>query len=205
MHKAIVGAALLACVALGGYWTVQARWAARPTKLLPLVDTESHPSTTPPRSESAELQWARWDQATVPREAAKATGPGERTIPNNPEPELPRLSANAEDYRPYLQRQFLQQALDVSWARQAKSDLDTRLGHLLDKRSSVTSIECRASLCRVELTHQDERAYASFANAYAHAQVWKGPGFFSKQGETGRGEWIMVMFLAREGNELPDE
>jgi hypothetical protein len=48
MHKAIVGAALLACVALGGYWTVQARWAARPTKLLPLVDTESHPSTTPP-------------------------------------------------------------------------------------------------------------------------------------------------------------
>jgi len=146
-------------------------------KLLPLADAESHPSTVRSRSESA----------------------------NNPELELPRLSANAEDYRSYLQRQFLQQALDVSWASQAKSGLDTGLGHLLDKRSSVTSIECRSSLCRVELTHQDERAYASFADVFVKSQVWKGPGFFSKQGETRGGEWIMVIFLAREGTELPDE
>jgi hypothetical protein len=95
---------------------------------------------------------------------------------SHPSTAPPRLSANAEDYRPYLQMQFLQQAPDVSWARQAKSELDTGLGHLLDKRSSMTSIECRSSLCRVELMHQDESAYASFADAFAHAKSQSGKG-----------------------------
>src|SRR5262249_53529512 len=118
-----------------------------------------------------------------------------------------RLSANAADYRAYLQKQFLQQAPDVSWASQATGDLYTGLGPLLNERLSPTAIECRSSLCRVELTHQDELAYTHFADAFSHAKshIWKGPGFFSKRDEPPRGAWIMVMFLAREGTELPDE
>ena len=175
--------------------------------MLRLADAVSHPSTARPRSASVESRWAHGDRAEVPRKATEVTELGERTTPNNSEPEPPPLSANAEVYRPYLERQFLQQALDASWARQAQSELETGLGLLLDQRSFMTPIACRSSLCRVELTHQDERAYASFVDTFTHVlfRIWKGPGFVSKQGETRRGEWIMVMFLAREGTKLPDE
>jgi hypothetical protein len=102
---------------------------------------------------------------------------------------------------------FSAQRVDASWAGTAQNLASERLRATLPEGSEVRSVECRASLCRIETSHTDEQRYESFVRQTfldPKTQLWNG-GLFSTTLDDGQseGRLVMVSYLAREGQAVP--
>jgi hypothetical protein len=70
--------------------------------------------------------------------------------------------------------------------------------------SVLDSVECRETLCRVQVKTSDDARYDEAFHAVLHARWSFGTGafFLSRDDTSGRTEGL-VMFLAKHGTELP--
>jgi hypothetical protein len=101
---------------------------------------------------------------------------------------------------------FVKEAEDRAWAPEARHGIEEKLTGALPDGSSVSSVSCRSTMCRVETVHADVGHYGEFVrHAFLNpaAQVWTGPGFSMVMGEPGSGKLVTVAFLARPGSNLP--
>jgi hypothetical protein len=115
-----------------------------------------------------------------------------------------RLTAQtAPEQRAVLEHAFGRDPVDTAWASAATAAARSSLESHLDERSRVDSVECRRSLCMSRLTHLDEHAYRTFLQRASRHELWRGPVFIARASADGETPVKMVVFLAREGIELP--
>jgi hypothetical protein len=73
---------------------------------------------------------------------------------------------------------------------------------LLAGRSTIESVECRSSMCRLTSVQDDMEAYRKFVFDVTHAAVCK-DCFWTKTGDTADGRPMLTMYIARDGFQLP--
>jgi hypothetical protein len=98
---------------------------------------------------------------------------------------------------------------DPRWSVRDQKDGKRRLGEMLPEGSSLQSFECRASLCRIETTHEDAIRYDSFVKAAfldPATHMWNTTGYVTRLGgdTSAAGPIRTVAYVAREGHGMPD-
>jgi hypothetical protein len=156
---------------------------------------------------------------TVPIRAAalpvEPTRPAEVENAEVEEEEDPEASQDAESeaeqarrrkqQRASLQQHFERQARTGDWSRDTSSTIHNTLVGLMKPPASVLqSVECRETLCRVEVATSDESHYQEAFQAVLQARWSFGTGaFFLTRDDEGGSTEGLVMFLAQNGTELP--
>ncbi len=131
------------------------------------------------------------------------------TAPRNPEDDSHSGSHWKEEalaQRTAIEAGFAGEAVDGTWAAAARRDLRDKVSALLPSTSSLADVDCRASMCRVELVHREAAGSQRFMQAAffdPKDRVWSGPGF-AIPAETGSdGTVTVVLYLARDGASFP--
>lgn len=137
----------------------------------------------------------------VPEErAAKASEPATPTETAPPPPLEPPV------LRERMDQCFTQERPDPSWAAQAKQQVEASLAAVLPSSSAIRSVECRTTMCRIESTHGDREQYQRFIQdglMNPDKQAWNGAFLALRFGEPTDGPMLAVVYVAREGEELP--
>lgn len=169
------------------------------------------------REDARALAWSeRAPLSPSPTSAASerplpAADEGSSQAPRDRETEQPATppapARSTEQMQLSLEQVFEDSSDDPSWSRPTEAALRDSFFATLDERSAVATIECSASLCRVESDHDDLASFRGFAEdglfGDSESFSWRGPMFTSiVDGEDG-GPVTAVTFLAREGEPLP--
>jgi hypothetical protein len=105
-----------------------------------------------------------------------------------------------------LQQHFERQARTGDWSRDTSMTIrNTLVGLMKPPASVLQSVECRETLCRVEVGTSDESNYVEAFQALLQARWSFGTGafFLTRNDESGSTKGL-VMFLGQNGLELPD-
>jgi hypothetical protein len=137
--------------------------------------------------------------------AGTAAGQETESAPEERQPEDARREPR-EPPMTYEQSQtnvlaaFVEEAPDARWSGDATRKLDAITRSNLPSGSRVNSIECRTTMCQMEVTHTDPVAHSAFL-----MEGFRGwPGSIFVAGETERGgELVVSLIAAREGTEPP--
>jgi hypothetical protein len=100
----------------------------------------------------------------------------------------------------HLQSAFAGQPTDAAWASATEAHIAQRLRASVPS-ARVQAIECHASLCRVETVHADAAAYGEFVSSIK--RIWSGDAYSDEPTEGAQGQLVVVSYLAREGEPLP--
>lgn len=116
---------------------------------------------------------------------------------------MPKEAPSAEDQRVYVQTTFSQQSVDPVWSRDATSQAKEIFNSFASGTTSVRSVECRSSLCRVELAQgSPEEAQRVAHELMSHGKLgWQGGISAAVESTNPDGSVNYVLFLAR--NEIP--
>ncbi len=108
--------------------------------------------------------------------------------------------------RDRYERLFMTQVVDRAWAEAAQASAGACLTSFLPAGSLLRSIECRASMCRVETSHPDVTTSTQFVRSAllgTYGRAWKGASYSAPLDSLGASnEVVLVTYLAREGNGL---
>jgi hypothetical protein len=136
-----------------------------------------------------------------------------------PSPPVPRAAESERDDEPSharrtepsmigarLEEHVAQERHDPAWSTDAQRTAGARLVGTIPETSELRSIECRASMCRIETVHQDidhyqPFVYRAFMNQETH--LWNGGFFATLLGDPAKDKVTTVAYLARDGEALP--
>ena len=80
-----------------------------------------------------------------------------------------------------LEHAFEAEAKDPEWASDAELRAEEVLDAIVPTNSQYRGLECRASLCRVEIHHEREDGHGQLASAAMSQKLtWKGPGAMTR-------------------------
>jgi hypothetical protein len=115
-----------------------------------------------------------------------------------------RWAKEAEAYNEAVEAEFASQASNPAWASTTRSDLLAKVDGALPAASSVQSVECRSSVCRLEASFPNEDAsQALFEKMFTEqGHFWKGPAAVASTKTNADGSLTKVLYLAREGASL---
>jgi hypothetical protein len=153
---------------------------------------------------------------TVPssRSVANQASPGysmaqsKRDTSDAPQREFPTVSIFEK-----LTHLHAEEARDSSWAETASELLRSVIRRRAGPNTKLTAVDCRASLCRVELSHKtvDEALAFQRLVGLTDARPWNGELFFWTKGvvggappsrDTATDERQVTMFIARQGTPI---
>lgn len=111
------------------------------------------------------------------------------------------LDAHTAQTQSILATALEREPADPKWAPEAESTMQERLLDLGDAVRSIDHVECRRTLCRVEI-HYDEAAIDpnALADRLGSLAPWGSNGFYSVETTGERRAWV---YLSREGFGLP--
>jgi hypothetical protein len=105
-----------------------------------------------------------------------------------------------EESQQHVLAAYAEEAVDAKWSAEAVRTLEAAVRSHMPARSRLKSIECRATMCRLEVVHgrvEDENPF--IMDGFA-----KWPGSIMLAGESRDGEGIAVTLIAsREGTQPP--
>jgi hypothetical protein len=113
-------------------------------------------------------------------------------------------AVTVEEVRDHIQASFI--AAPQVAARDVAPNLESGLHAVLPVGSSVRSVDCRGSLCRVETVHRGTDELKEFAHrAFQESpRVTNGPAFISLLEDPVPGRPVVaVIYVGREGTVLP--
>ncbi len=145
------------------------------------------------------------ERATQNRPRAARSGvptpvqPAPGVAPSSPDAE-PDLSITGQRAR--LEDRFAAETPDASWATTAQQELHADLGRFATRDASVQDVQCRASMCRIELALATRDAASGFMESWLRKRTWSGPGVADNDVIGADGQPRMVMFVGKEGVEL---
>jgi hypothetical protein len=101
---------------------------------------------------------------------------------------------------------FAAEKVDRAWAAEVQRDLRDHVAALLPPSSSLRDVDCRSSMCRMEMVLPDvaaERGFSKRAFVSSESRIWDGavlvmPGQANPDGTLG-----VVWYLGRKGTRLP--
>jgi len=120
------------------------------------------------------------------------------SAPLTPEEESQREAARTQAEIGLMEATLRAEKPDPAWASTAQLALHTTLHNGALPGVQMVGAECRATLCRMELTLDGSTAQESFRNLFDLAP-WSGQSLIQLDTETG----LAVMYLAREEHTLP--
>ncbi|WP_437669358.1 hypothetical protein [Sorangium sp. So ce131] len=135
--------------------------------------------------------------------AAAPTQPGDE--PEGPAAAEQRTATMAE-VSERLQDVFAGEGIDAQWTAAARETARDKLSAALPDSSSLRSLECRSSMCRIETEHADLEQFQRFVQgAFMDPQKkpWNGGFFAMPVSDPSDGKVVVVSYLAREGEPLP--
>jgi hypothetical protein len=92
---------------------------------------------------------------------------------------------------------FASEGIDESWAGSTARAIDDALSSALPASASMYGVDCRTSLCRVELAFSDEGARERFeSDVLLRSTTWRGGLLISHEDPASA-----LVYLAREGHE----
>jgi hypothetical protein len=121
-------------------------------------------------------------EAPVTKEAAA------RPVSKGLDPELVQAHLDAE---------FESEVADASWSRGEERAITDFVTRQVAKGTRIDAVECRASMCRLKLTFENDTAREDFKTHIGEAPLDKG-GFYRSDDATG-----FTFFAARAGHPLP--
>jgi len=95
------------------------------------------------------------------------------------------------------------EAIDATWAAQATDAIEQALEDKALEGSVLDALECRSTLCRVEVTHPNPIARADFMLRFPMKVGQVLPSMTVRPIEGDDGSSTSSIYLAREGHELP--
>jgi hypothetical protein len=137
--------------------------------------------------------------------AAESPAPGKESEATARKDEKPRELPVA-DVRDRLEAAFVAERSSSDWTREAQSTAQRKLAAMPSLSSSVRSVECRSSMCRIETVHQDAKSYRQFVETAflnPETKLWNGGFFATLAGDHQDGSLAVVSYLARDGEGLP--
>jgi hypothetical protein len=155
------------------------------------------------------VPYARPWPAEIARAAAAAPAPPPREdrAQSPDEEKRARWKEDELAHRTAVEAGFAAETVDREWAPGARRDLSDHVAALLPQASSVRDVDCRSSMCRLELVVADAAASERFmrqAFASPATSVWSGGGFAEPAQANPDGSLAVVLYLAREGAAFPE-
>ncbi len=92
-----------------------------------------------------------------------------------------------------------QQHSDLNWTAETNEGLDTLLEDSDFQGTSVQDVNCKQSLCRIEMTHEGTNDFRTFQRRGFDDPAFHGDMFFDYNEESGR----TIVYLAKAGHTLP--
>jgi len=116
----------------------------------------------------------------------------------------PAPAASTEEIRDTLQSRFVGEEIDRKWSVEAAALVRSHAGARLPEGSRLRSVECRASLCRIETIHRDLAGYRKFLQAPPASPelAWTGPWMTTVLRTEDDGTVLSVGYFGREGASL---
>jgi hypothetical protein len=133
--------------------------------------------------------------------ATSAQDDGPREIPAARRAPVERTE---EERRVYASAIFDAEPVDTNWARATQRDLAGKLRELAGSSSRVQTVDCRNTLCRVELSHDNGEASGGFLRSFMRSHAWSGNGMAVHGEPDPKGRVTLTLYLAREGAPLPE-
>jgi hypothetical protein len=93
--------------------------------------------------------------------------------------------------------------IDATWAAHAADTIDQAIGNNTLDGSILHDLECRSTLCRVEVTNQDPQARFAFELQFLIAVAQLLPRATLRTVENQDGSSSTVLYLARDGHDFP--
>jgi hypothetical protein len=115
------------------------------------------------------------------------------------------IKKTAADYRRNYEAVFARETTDIGWAKAAEKMARAKLPKLLPNGSTIRSVECHSTLCRLETAHRNKENYFLFGqNAFMseEGRLWNAATFSSPLDDR-LSDPVMISYIAREGHELP--
>ena len=105
-----------------------------------------------------------------------------------------------EESRDRVHQAYEEEPIDSDWSSRAAAELDGSIRQNLPEGSRLRSLDCRSTMCQLELAHRDVEAHNRLLMNGFHD--WRGALFVADETPE-NGEYLVTLFAAREGSELP--
>ncbi|MHA7628305.1 hypothetical protein [Corallococcus sp. M7] len=164
------------------------------------------------RRAAAETAMRMWAANAAPLAPSARPGPpeaapsGEATAAEDsggdvpPPPPLRPPPASFEQSRTRVFDAFAAEPVDGDWSAGASKTLDDAFRAHLPGTSRVKSLECRATLCRVELVHRAAADHGTFLRN--GLRTWPGSTFVASEVQQGP-DYVVTLIAAKEGTNPP--
>lgn len=134
--------------------------------------------------------------------APATTAPAPSLTTDNLDPSIAPAPLSIEDQVELavvtLDESVRTEPVDASWAKPAEASIAKGAGTV--DGLSLERVECRSSLCRIEVTFANLEARDTGTRGLAHAVPWETVAFYRAAPDDPK---RMVMYVAREGMTLP--
>ncbi len=91
--------------------------------------------------------------------------------------------------------------LDWSWSAAAETSLRRAVETELPERSRLRQVECRSTMCRVDVEHAELDGHTALVRALIARRPWNAPMYAPPPANSGDG-LSATLFVAREGHQL---
>lgn len=163
-----------------------------------LLSQTNHPRPVPPvRSIAAAPTMTFLDASIVPNTQSESHL---RTEPDQPGPDE-EDDVEIQEYVTRIDSLFVAEAFDPYWSRNEQINLRESLDTSLSTSSRLESIECRETMCRVQLEHSDETAHEETEQRFLRST--RDMDGFADVSPGQDGSLHVTYFLMRAGHQLP--
>ena len=140
---------------------------------------------------------------SAPPAAAPSAPPPADPAPPASAAEPARPSIDPPTLRAHLGARFEAQTTDPAWSGTARLMIQSKLAAVLPSPSTLRSVECKETMCRIEMVYDDLAQYpAVLRRMTPEALPWNGTLFSSAISDPSAVPVTFVAFLSREGQEL---
>jgi hypothetical protein len=94
------------------------------------------------------------------------------------------------------------QHIDSNWGNQVYVEIESMLQDQTFMDSSIVSMDCRETLCMLDMMHVNEEAMDSFLGEFPHRMAWNNDSFVKTEGQGDEG-FRTMMYFSRDGHSLP--
>ena len=153
-------------------------------------------SATRPTSFDRAARFPRWTNEPAPGEAAAPTAAAAEP-PRTP-PDKQRIA--------YATNVYERQTYDRTWADGARRGIEERLRTLTDPAARPGRIDCRSTLCRLDISVSGGVENAeSYLHRTIRGGIWQGEAMYTRTPPDAQGNVTLTMLMAKPGEALPEE
>lgn len=114
-----------------------------------------------------------------------------------------RPAPTAEQLGGILEERFAAEAADASWSTAAAQEIARDLRGPGLENSQLGDVRCRATLCRIEVSHSSMEAEQKFIGRIGELEAFRNSEGFVQRAPRSDGSVTTMMFVSRSGYRLP--